>query len=129
MMMPTEAATVIGRSMKVRGEFSGSDDLLVDGEIDGVLKLASSRLTVRAEGLVRAMVLAQEVIVIGRIEGEIRATGRVELRNGAVVVGDIFAGRLSMEDGAVLRGRVDPTRASEALPGTETASSDEAPQA
>jgi cytoskeletal protein CcmA (bactofilin family) len=128
-MMPTEAATVIGRSMKVRGEFSGSDDLLVDGEIDGVLKLASSRLTVRAEGLVRAMVLAQEVIVIGRIEGEIRATGRVELRNGAVVVGDIFAGRLSMEDGAVLRGRVDPTRASEALPGTETASSDEAPQA
>jgi len=116
LMMPTEAATVIGRSMKVRGEFSGSDDLLVDGEIEGVLKLASSRLTVRAEGVVRATVLAQEVVVMGRIEGEIRATGRVELRSGAVVVGDVYSSRLSMEDGAVLRGKVDPTKAAEAAP-------------
>jgi cytoskeletal protein CcmA (bactofilin family) len=129
-MMPTEAATVIGRSMKVRGEFSGSDDLLVDGEIDGVVRLASSRLTVRPEGLVRAMVLAQDVIVMGRIEGEIRATGRVELRNGAVVVGDVYAGRLSMEEGAVLRGKVDPSRATEALPGGDSDSSgDDASQA
>jgi cytoskeletal protein CcmA (bactofilin family) len=117
-MMPNETATVIGRSMKVRGEFSGTDDLMVDGEIDGVIRLSASRLTVRAEGVVRAMVLAQDVVVLGRIEGEIRATGRVELRSGAVVVGDVFAGRLSMEDGAVLRGHVDPARATEALPHT-----------
>lgn len=115
-MMPNEAATVIGRSMKIRGEFSGSDDLLVDGELDGVLRLPTSRLTVRPDGVVRATVLAQEVIVMGRIEGEIRASGRVELRTGAVVMGDIFSARLSMEDGAVLRGHVDPTRANEAIP-------------
>lgn len=116
LMTPNEAATVIGRSMKIRGEFSGTDDLLVDGELDGVLRLPASRLTVRADGIVRAMVLAKEVVVMGRIEGEIRATGRVELRSGAVVVGDIFAARLSMEDGSVLRGHVDPARANESLP-------------
>jgi cytoskeletal protein CcmA (bactofilin family) len=121
-MMPTDTATVIGRSMKIRGEFSGTDDLLVDGEIDGVIRLAASRLTVRAEGIVRAMVLAQDVVVLGRIEGEIRATGRVELRSGAIVVGDVFAGRLSMEDGAVLRGHVDPARATEPLPTSNDAS-------
>jgi cytoskeletal protein CcmA (bactofilin family) len=114
-MMPNDTATVIGRSMKVRGEFSGADDLLVDGEIDGVIRLAASRLTVRADGVVRAMVIAKDV-VLGRIEGEIRAAGRLELRSGAVVIGDVFAGRLSMEEGASLHGKVDPTRAGESLP-------------
>jgi cytoskeletal protein CcmA (bactofilin family) len=105
--------------MKVRGELSGKDDLTVDGEIEGTVHMASARVTVRTEGLVRATVMAHEVIVMGRIEGEIRATGRVELRSGAVVVGDIFATRLSMEDGAMLRGHVDPERATEPLPATE----------
>jgi cytoskeletal protein CcmA (bactofilin family) len=113
--------------MKVRGEFSGTDDLLVDGEIDGVIRLPASRLTIRAEGIVRAAVLAKEVVVLGRLEGEVRATGRVELRNGAVVVGDVFAGRLSMEDGAVLRGNVDPARANEGL--TQGAGTHESSQA
>jgi cytoskeletal protein CcmA (bactofilin family) len=117
-MMPNEAATVIGRSMKVRGEFSGTDDLLVDGEIDGVIRLPASRLTIRAEGIVRAAVLAKEVVVLGRLEGEVRAT---------VVVGDVFAGRLSMEDGAVLRGNVDPARANEGL--TQGAGTHESSQA
>jgi cytoskeletal protein CcmA (bactofilin family) len=123
-MMPTETATVIGRSMKIRGEFNGTDDLLVDGEIDGVIRLTASRLTVRAEGRIRATVVAQDVVVLGRIEGEIRATGRVELRDGAVVIGNVFAERLSIEDGAVLRGGVDPTKATEAASETETQKSE-----
>jgi cytoskeletal protein CcmA (bactofilin family) len=118
-MMPTETATVIGRSMKIRGEFNGTDDLLVDGEIDGVIRLTASRLTVRSEGRIRATVVAQDVVVLGRIEGEIRATGRVELRDGAVVIGNVFAERLSIEDGAVLRGGVDPTKATEPAPEAE----------
>ncbi len=121
-MPPSESATVIGRSMKVRGELSGKDELTVDGEIEGIVHMASARVTVRAEGVVRATVLAHDVIVMGRIEGQIRATGRVELRNGAVVVGDIFSARLSMEDGALLRGNVDPEKAAE-----ETASADAEP--
>jgi len=115
-MMPTESATVVGRSMKIRGEFNGADDLLVDGEIEGSIRLSASRLTVRAEGRIRASVVAQDIIVIGRIEGDIRATGRVELRDGAVVIGDVFAARISIEDGAVLRGAVDPSKAGESVP-------------
>ena len=113
-MMPSEGATVIGHGMKIDGEVSGTGELLVDGEVDGTIKLATSRLTVRADGRVRASIAAQDVVVLGMVEGEIRATGRVELRSGSVVAGNIFAARLSIEDGATLRGGVDPTKAAEA---------------
>ena len=117
-MIPNEGATVIGREIKFRGEISGSTDLLIDGEIDGIIRLSGARLTVGPGGQVRATIVSQEVVVMGRLEGEIRATGSVELRNGAVVLGDVFTGRLSIEDGATLRGSVDPTRANEPLPAT-----------
>ena len=117
-MIPNEGVTVIGREIKFRGDITGSADLLIDGEVDGVISLSVGRLTVRADGRVRASVVAQDVVVIGFIEGEIRATGRVELRNGAVVLGDVFATRLSIEDGATLRGTVDPSRANEPVPDT-----------
>jgi cytoskeletal protein CcmA (bactofilin family) len=112
-MTSSEGATVIGREIKFRGEISGSTDLLIDGEVDGIIRLSTARVTVRAEGRVHATIVAQDVVVIGLMEGEIRATGSVELRNGAVVHGDVFATRLSIEDGATLHGGVDPTRANE----------------
>jgi cytoskeletal protein CcmA (bactofilin family) len=112
-MMPGEGATIIGKGMKIDGEVSGSGELLVDGEIDGTILLTSSRLTVRAEGRVRASITAQDVVVLGMVEGEIRASGRVELRSGSVVVGSVYSPRLSMEEGASLRGGVDPTKAAE----------------
>jgi cytoskeletal protein CcmA (bactofilin family) len=115
-MIPTEGATVIGREIKFRGEISGSTDLLIDGEVEGVIRLAGARLTVRAEGNVHANIAAQDVVVMGRVEGEIRSTGRVELRDGAIVVGDICAARFSIEEGATLRGGVDPTKANEPFP-------------
>ena len=99
--------------MNFRGEITGSADLLIDGEVNGTIRLSSARVTVRAEGRVHATIVAQDVVVIGQLEGEIRASGSVELRNGAVVLGDVFATRLSIEDGATLRGGVDPTRANE----------------
>lgn len=115
-MIPTEGATVISREIKFRGEISGSTDLLIDGEVDGVIRLSAARLTVGAEGRVLATITAQDVVVAGHVEGEIRATGRVELRNGAVVLGDICATRLSIEEGATMRGGVDPSRANEPFP-------------
>jgi len=121
-MIPNEGATVIGREIKFRGEISGSTDLLIDGEVDGVIRLTAARLTVRADGRVRATIAAQDVVVGGLIEGEIRATGRVELRDGAVVLGDVFAARLSIEEGATLRGSVDPSRAGEPFADSSNAS-------
>jgi cytoskeletal protein CcmA (bactofilin family) len=117
-MIPTEGATVIGRETKFRGEISGTTDLLIDGEVDGVIRLTGAKLTVRPEGRVRATVSAQDVVVAGQIEGEVRAAGRVELRDGAVVLGDVCAARLSIEEGATLRGGVDPARATEPFPAT-----------
>lgn len=114
-MTTPETTTLIGSSMTIRGEFHGTEELQVEGQIEGVVRLATSRLIVRPKGIVKASVMAQDVIVMGRIEGEVRATGRVELRAGAVVVGDVFAARLSMEDGAVLHGQVDPSRAAEGV--------------
>ncbi len=122
-MIQNDGATVIGREIKFRGEISGSTDLLIDGEVDGVIRLQAARLTVRADGRVRATIVAQDVVVVGLIEGEIRATGRVELRDGAVVLGNIFAARLSIEEGATLRGIVDPARASEPIAESSVASS------
>ena len=115
-MIPTEGATVIGRETKFRGEISGTTDLLIDGEVDGVIRLIGAKLTVRPEGRVRATVTAQDVVVAGQIEGEVRAAGRVELRDGAIVLGDVCAARLSIEEGATLRGGVDPGRATEPFP-------------
>ncbi len=116
-MIPTEGATVIGRETKFRGEISGSTDLIIDGDVDGTIRLTGAKLTVRPEGRVKATIAAQDVVIAGQLEGEIRATGRVELRDGAVVLGDICATRMSIEDGATLRGGVDPTRANEPFPG------------
>jgi cytoskeletal protein CcmA (bactofilin family) len=115
-MIPTEGATVIGREAKFRGEISGSTDLLIDGEVDGLIRLTGAKLTVRPEGRVKATISAQDVVIAGEVEGEIRASGRVELRDGSVVLGDVCAKSLSIEDGATLRGGVDPTRAAEPFP-------------
>lgn len=121
-MIQNDGATVIGREIKFRGEISGSTDLLIDGEVDGVIRLTAARLTVRADGRVRATIVAQDVVVMGLIEGEIRATGRVELRDGAIVLGNIFAARLSIEEGSTLRGIVDPARATEPIAESSVAS-------
>ena len=68
------------------GEISGSTDLIIDGEVDGVIRLTGAKLTVRADGRVKATIAAQDVVIAGKLEGEIRAMGRVELRDGSVVL-------------------------------------------
>jgi len=115
-MRPGEITTVIGRSATFRGDLSSTDDLQIDGSFEGTIRQSSGRLTIGAEARVYASIVAPEVVIFGRVEGDIRATGRVDLRSTAVVLGDIFAGRLSMEENSSLRGQVDPSRAGETEP-------------
>ncbi len=115
-MKPGESITVIGRTATFRGDLSSTDDLQIDGSFEGTIRQISGRLTIGAEAEVYASIVAPEVIVFGRVEGDIRAAGRVDLRSTAVVLGDIFAGRLSMEENASLHGQVDPARAGETTP-------------
>ena len=116
LMIQVENATTIGRSLRIRGELTGENDLLVEGDFEGVIRLAGSHLTVQPEGHVRAVIQAQDLTVLGRVEGEIRVAGNVDLRSGSVVLGEIFAARISIEEGAVLLGRFDPSRSAEPLP-------------
>lgn len=117
-MTPVEGSTHIGKSVTIRGELSGSEDLVLDGKFDGTVTLTDSRLTVGPNAVVTADLKVHDVIVFGRVEGNIHATGRIELRQTAVVHGDLHAGRLSIEESATVRGRVElvnnPTSAAQA---------------
>jgi len=102
----------IGKSVIVKGELSGSEDLYVDGQVEGMIELQGNNLTVGPNGQVKANVNAKGVVVQGRLEGNIRATERAALTKSAVVVGDIVALRVLIEDGAYFKGRVDVQRES-----------------
>jgi cytoskeletal protein CcmA (bactofilin family) len=102
------AAAVIGKSVHIRGEVKGSEDLIVDGHVEGTITLVESRLTIGPNAHVAANVSAKEVVLIGQLSGNISATGRVELRDGCDLVGDISAGRLVVQENATFRGKVEP---------------------
>src|SRR5271157_5043005 len=100
----------IGKSVVIRGEVKGSEDLVVDGRIEGTVTLSESRLTIGSTASVAADLSAKDVLIMGQVQGNIVATGRVELRAGSVVEGDVRALRLAVEDNAVFRGKVDLTQ-------------------
>jgi cytoskeletal protein CcmA (bactofilin family) len=106
-MKPAEGSTVIGKSVIIRGDLSGNEDLYMDGDIEGTITLLESRLTVGPNARVRADIHARDVVVFGHLTGNVNATGRVDLREAAFVGGDIIAGRLSIEETVVLKGRVE----------------------
>ena len=113
----SEIAT-IGKSVVVKGELSGSEDLVVDGEVEGSIALRGQSLTVGSNGRVRANIEARNVILHGRVDGDIHASDRVELRKSASLSGDITTARISIEDGAFFKGTIDIQKA-EAAPKIE----------
>ena len=120
--MAAENSTArIGKSVVIRGEVKGSEDLIVDGRVEGTVTLAESRLTIGASANVAADLSAKDVLVMGHVQGNIVASGRVELRSGSTMEGDIRALRLAVEDNAVFRGKVDLTQGATAK-GLEAAS-------
>jgi cytoskeletal protein CcmA (bactofilin family) len=100
----------IGKSVVIRGEVKGSEDLFIDGRIEGTVSLSESRLTIGPNAVVAADLTARDVLILGQVQGNILATGRVELRAGCQVTGDVLAMRLAIEDNAVFRGKVDLTQ-------------------
>lgn len=79
----------------------------MDGQIEGTISLTSSRLTIGPNAHIRADIHVQDVIIFGQVEGNIKATGTIDLRQTAIVSGDVLAGRLAVEESAVIRGRVE----------------------
>lgn len=107
-MSPGEGApAVIGKSVQIRGEVKGSEDLTVDGLVEGTIMLTDSRLTIGPNAKIDANVSARDVVVLGTLNGNVQATGRLELRAGCSLLGDVTAARLSIEENANFRGKVD----------------------
>jgi cytoskeletal protein CcmA (bactofilin family) len=102
------AAACISQGIKIKGEVTGSEDLFVDGVVEGKLNLtANSCLTVGPNGSVKADVVAREVVVRGKIEGKVTGRDRVQLWSTGQVTGEVQTERLAIEDGALLRGKVE----------------------
>ena len=98
--------THIGKSMVIKGDVSGSGDVLLDGELEGSVELLGGNLTVGPDGHIGANVKARSIVVHGRVDGNLYGIKRVELKKSAVVVGDIYTPRIVIEDGVSLKGSV-----------------------
>ncbi|HTS34900.1 MAG TPA: polymer-forming cytoskeletal protein [Candidatus Solibacter sp.] len=102
---PVDQAT-IGRTLVIKGEISGSEALYVDGRIEGKITMPESRVTIGRNGKVDASIQAREVIVMGKVTGNIECSDRVDIRSEGSVHGDISTTRISVEDGAALKGGI-----------------------
>ena len=103
----SKASACISQGIKIRGEVTGSEDLFVDGQVDGKLSLTNGSLTIGPNGRVKADVSAREVIVRGSVEGKVSGRDKVQLWSTGQVIGEVQTDRLAIEDGAMLRGKVE----------------------
>jgi len=97
----------IGKSVVIKGDLTGSEDLYVDGNVEGKIELRNHSLTVGPNGNVKADVSAKAVVVQGKLDGSVNASDRVDLRKSAIVTGDLTTQRIAIEEGAFLKGKVD----------------------
>jgi cytoskeletal protein CcmA (bactofilin family) len=102
---PVDQAT-IGRTLVIKGEISGSEALYIDGRIEGKINMPESRVTIGRNGKVDASIQAKEVVVMGKVNGNIECSDRVDIRAEGSVNGDIATVRISVEDGAALKGGI-----------------------
>jgi cytoskeletal protein CcmA (bactofilin family) len=102
-----KAPACVSQGIKIKGELTGSEDLFIDGTVDGKITLTDSTLTVGPNAIVRAEILARELVVRGRAEGKFTASERVQIWHTARVEGDITAERISIEEGAEMHGRLE----------------------
>ncbi|MDH3270403.1 MAG: polymer-forming cytoskeletal protein [Gemmatimonadota bacterium] len=98
---------VIGPSIRIKGDVTGSEDLLIQGEVDGSVSLSEHAVGVGTEGKVKANIVGRLITIEGRVEGDLTAREQIVLRGSAHVMGDIKAPRVVLEDGATFRGLVD----------------------
>jgi cytoskeletal protein CcmA (bactofilin family) len=101
-----EQAT-IGKSLVIKGEVTGSESLYIDGRVEGSINLPGNRVTIGRNGVVSANINAREVVVMGKVKGNLVAQDRVDIRNEGSLTGDVVAQRISIEDGAYFKGGID----------------------
>ena len=100
----------IGKSVVIKGELNGSEDLTIEGQVEGTIQLRDHVLTIGANGRIKAQVFAKAVIVLGEVTGNVTASDKVDIRDNGSVDGDIVAPRVAIAEGAHFRGSVDMQR-------------------
>jgi cytoskeletal protein CcmA (bactofilin family) len=100
----------IGKSVVIKGELSGSEDLTIEGHVEGKIELKDHLLTIGPNGRIKAQVFAKAVIVLGEVNGNVTASEKVDIRDGGSVDGDIVSPRVAIAEGAHFRGSVDMQR-------------------
>jgi cytoskeletal protein CcmA (bactofilin family) len=111
----------IGKSVVIKGELSGSEDLTIEGNVEGRIDLRENVLTIGPNGKIKAEVFAKTVIVLGEVSGNVTASEKVDIRDNGSVDGDIASPRVAIAEGAHFRGSVDMQRAGTAKPAGQTA--------
>ena len=104
---PAGEQATIGKSLVIKGEVSGSESLYIDGKIEGTINLSGNRVTVGRNGQVSANITAREIVVLGKVRGNMTASDRVDIRSEGSLTGDVAAQRISIEDGAFFKGGID----------------------
>ena len=119
----------IGKSVVIKGELSGSEDLTIEGHVEGKIELKDHLLTIGPNGRIKAQVFAKAVIVLGEVNGNVTASEKVDIRDGGSVDGDIVSPRVAIAEGAHFRGSVDMQRkgAAASTSGTNASSSKSTP--
>jgi cytoskeletal protein CcmA (bactofilin family) len=103
----TADQATIGKGLFIKGEITGTESLYIDGKVEGSISLPGNRVTIGRNGQVTANVTAREVIVLGKVKGNVSATDRVDIRAEGALSGDVAAARISIEDGAFFKGGID----------------------
>jgi cytoskeletal protein CcmA (bactofilin family) len=120
---PVAASTAdqatIGKSLVIKGEVTGSEALYIDGRVEGSINLAGNRVTVGRNGVVAANINAREIVVLGKVRGNLTASDRVDIRSDGSLTGDVVAARISIEDGAFFKGGIDIRKAGQKANGEE----------
>ena len=101
----------IGKSVIIKGDLTGSEDLTIEGQVDGKIELRQNILTIGPNGKIKAQIFAKTVVVLGEVQGNITASERVDIRDNGSVDGDLSAPRIAIADGAHFRGSIDMQRA------------------
>jgi cytoskeletal protein CcmA (bactofilin family) len=115
--MPRPVATTtsdqatIGKSLVIKGEVTGSESLYIDGRVEGSINLSGNRVTIGRNGVVAANINAREIVVLGKVRGNLTASDRVDIRSDGSLTGDVVAARISIEDGAFFKGGIDIRKA------------------
>jgi cytoskeletal protein CcmA (bactofilin family) len=104
----------IGKSLVIKGEVTGSESLYIDGRVEGSINLSGNRVTIGRNGVVSANISAREIVVLGKVRGNLTASDRVDIRSDGSLTGDVVAARISIEDGAFFKGGIDIRKAGSA---------------